>query len=79
MQGALVYAAAIPYNQYSVPPEATTGSDGTVNVTMSQRSGFPAARHQRLLVVFARARKPGDPLTGGISTRLLVSFRVSLR
>jgi hypothetical protein len=79
VQGALVYAAAVPYNQYSVPPEGTTGSDGTVNLAMSQRSGFPAARHQRLLVVFARARKPGDPLTGGISTRLLVSFRVSLR
>jgi hypothetical protein len=29
--------------------------------------------------VFARARKPGDPITGGISTRMLVSFRVSLR
>lgn len=79
VQGALVFAAAVPYNQYSVPPEGTTGSDGTVNLAMTQRSGFPAARHQRLLVVFARARKPGDPLTGGISTRLLVSFRVSLR
>jgi hypothetical protein len=79
VQGALVYATAVPYNQYSVAPEATTGADGTVNLTMSQRSGFPAARRQRLLVVFARARKPGDPLTGGISTRLLVSFPVSLR
>jgi hypothetical protein len=79
VQGALVYAAAVPYNQYSVPPEGTTGADGTVNLTMSQRSGFPAARHQRLLVVFVRARKQGDPITGGISTRLLVSFRVSLR
>jgi hypothetical protein len=79
VQGALVSATAVPYNQYSAPPEGTTGSDGTVNLTMSQRSGFPAARHQRLLVVFVRARKQGDPITGGISTRLLISFRVSLR
>jgi hypothetical protein len=79
VQGALLYAAGVPFNQYSVPPEGTTGADGTVTVTMTQKSGFPAARHQRLFVVFLRARKPGDPLTGGISTRLLVSFPVSLR
>ena len=78
VQGALVYATAVPYNQYTVPPEGTTGADGTVNLTMTQRSGFPATRNQQLLVVFARARKPSDPLTGGISTRLLVSFPVSL-
>jgi hypothetical protein len=74
-----VYATTVPYNQYSVPPEGKTGADGTVTLTMAQRSGFPAARHQELLVVFVRARKPGEPITGGISTRLLVSFPVSLR
>jgi hypothetical protein len=78
VQGALVYATAVPYNQYSVPPEGTTGADGTVNLTMTQLAGFPAARHQQLLVVFVRARKPTDPITAGISTRLLVSFPVSL-
>lgn len=79
VQGAMLYAAGVPFNQYSVPPEATTGADGTATLTMNQLSGFPAARHQQLFVVFLRATKPGDPLTGGISTRLLVSFRVSLR
>jgi len=78
VQGALVYATGVPYNQYTVPPQATTGSDGMATLTMNQLSGFPAARHQELLVMFIRATKPGDPLTGGISTRLLVSFRVSL-
>jgi hypothetical protein len=29
--------------------------------------------------MFLRARKPNGPVTGGISTRLLVSFPVSLR
>ena len=78
VQGALVYATAVPYNQYSVPAEGRTGADGTVNLTMTQLSGFPAARHQRLLVVFARARKAGEPLLSGISSRRLVSFPVSL-
>jgi hypothetical protein len=79
VQGALLYATPVPFNQYSVPPEGTTGADGTVNLTMTQLSGFPAARQQQLLVVFARARNPAEPLTGGVSTRLLVSFPVSLK
>ena len=79
VQGALLYATGVPYNQYTVPPEATTGADGTATLTMNQLSGFPAARRQEFFVMFLRARKPGDPITGGISTRLLVSFRVALR
>jgi len=79
VQGAAVYGAAVPFNQYSVPPEATTGADGFATLTMSQQSGFPAARHQELLVVYLRARKPGDSIFGGITGDRLVSFRVSLR
>ena len=78
VQGALLYATGVPYNQYSIPPEGTTGTDGSATLTMSRLSGFPAARTQELFVVFLRARKPSDPITGGISTRLLVSFPVSL-
>jgi hypothetical protein len=79
VQGALVYAAAVPFNQFTVPAEQPTGADGWAQLTMTQLSGYPAARRQQLLVVFGRARKPGEPPTGGISTRRLVSFPVDLR
>lgn len=79
VQGALVYATAVPYNQYAVPPEQMTGADGWAQVTTSQGRAFPAAERQQLLVVFVRARKPGENVLGGISTRRLVSFAVDLR
>jgi hypothetical protein len=79
VQGALLYGTAVPYNQYSIAPEGTTGADGAATLTMNQLRGFPAARQQQLLVVFLRARKASDPLLGGISTRILVSFPVSLK
>ena len=56
-----LYATAVPYNQYSIAPEGVTGADGAAILTMNQLRGFPAARQQELLVVFARARKPGEP------------------
>jgi hypothetical protein len=79
VQGALVYATAVPFNQFTVPQEVATGADGTASLSMTQLSGFPAARQQQLLVVFGRARKPGTSPLGGITARRLVSFPVDLR
>jgi hypothetical protein len=78
VQGAMVFLTAVPYNQFSVPAEAPTGSDGWVELRMNQLRGFPAATRQQLLVMFVRAREPGGNLLGGVSTRRLVSFPVNL-
>ncbi len=76
VQGALVYATPTPYGQFSTPREQATDASGWATVQLSALSGFPVSSKQQLLVVFVRARKAGDNLLGGISSRRLISFNV---
>lgn len=74
VQGASVFATAVPYNQFAVG-QGTTGATGTVVLTEARRSGFPASRQQRLLAVFVRTWKQGEPVTGGVASSRVVAFR----
>jgi hypothetical protein len=68
VQGALVKVIGIPFGQLSTPPEHATGATGYASFAL-----YPTRRyHGRGIVFFVRARKPGERLIGGVSTRRLV-------
>jgi hypothetical protein len=77
VRGALVYATPTPYQQF-IGPEATSDVNGVATITLNRQRFFPATPQQQNLIVFVRARKAGEDLLGGISSRRLVSFRVRL-
>jgi hypothetical protein len=77
IQGASVYVTAVPYNQFDIPAEKLTGSDGTATLSFSRLSGFPASSKQGQLTLFIRATKPGEDPLAGVSTRRLVAVSFS--
>ena len=77
VQGAELFATAVPYQQFSSRRQST-GADGWATLQMGRLRGFPAnPGKQQLLVMMVRATKGGTVL-GGVSTRRLVSFPVNL-
>jgi hypothetical protein len=78
VQGALIYAAAVPFNQFTVAPETQSDANGSATLNEPQLSGYPASPRQQLLAVFIRARKTGEPQGQGVATSRLVSFKVNL-
>lgn len=75
VQGALVYAIGLPYSWARNSPETTTDGSGWATVTFTPTANLPL-RRGTALVVFVRARKPGDSLLGGVSSRRLVQATV---
>jgi hypothetical protein len=65
--GALVFVVGVPFGTSTTPPETASGPDGWV--TLQMRATRRAGRGG--IVYFVRARKPGEPLLGGVSTRRL--------
>lgn len=70
VQGALVFALGLPYGWTYNAPEQATDANGWVTLTIRPTRNMPLRRGD--LVMFIRARKPGDNLLAGVSTRRLV-------
>jgi hypothetical protein len=70
VQGALVYAIGLPYGWAYNAAEQQTDSTGWATLTIQPTRNMPLRRGA--LVMFVRARKPGDNLLAGVSTRRLV-------
>jgi len=75
VQGALVYAQGLPYSWARSGPEVATDDRGWATLTFRPTRSLPL-RRGTALVVFVRARKPGENLLAGVSTRRLVQARV---
>jgi hypothetical protein len=73
IQGALVYVVGLPYGWTRNAPEQPTGGDGWATITIVPTTAMPRVAS---LVMFVRARKPGDNLLAGVSTRRLVQLRI---
>jgi hypothetical protein len=76
IRGALVFVIPLPYGWTTQPAEVVTGVDGWATVRMRATRRLPP---RGAIVMFVRARKPGDSVLAGVSTRRLVQMLVALR
>jgi hypothetical protein len=75
VRGALVFLRSTPIVT-SPTPESATGLDGTVTLRMLPRAAFPL-RNGYAVQFFVRARKAGENVLAGVSTRRLVQVRTA--
>ena len=76
VSGALVFASAIPFGRIIQPSEVRSGTDGWATMTIQPTQLLPL-KNGFLLTMFVRARKQGDNLLAGVSSRRLVSVRTA--
>jgi hypothetical protein len=74
VRGAVVYAIGVPYGWVRPAPEVVTGSNGWATIRFFPTRLMPL--HRAALVFFVRARKPGERLLSGVSTRRLVQVGI---
>jgi len=76
VSGALVYVTAVPFGRITQPAEVQTNQEGIATIPIQPTARLPLQKGY-LLTMFVRARKAGDNVLSGISSRRLVSLRIS--
>jgi hypothetical protein len=74
IRGALVFLRSTPLVTTS-PGELQTGTNGSVTIPVRPRASFPI--NGKFVQFFVRARKAGDNVLAGVSTRRLVQVRTA--
>jgi hypothetical protein len=74
VQGALVLVLGIPFGNVTTPPEQATGPDGYVTFVVRPTRQLRLGRGSQPF--FVRARKAGEPILAGVSTRRLVNLAI---
>lgn len=75
VSGALVLAQGIPFGRVTSAPETTTNSSGVATITVRPTARLALIRGTAVQF-FLRARKPGDDVLAGVSSRRLVQIKV---
>jgi hypothetical protein len=76
VRDALVFVLGVPYNRIGQAGEQTTNMEGWAQFELRPTARLPL-RNGYSIVMFVRARKQGDTLLAGVSTRRLVQVRVA--
>ena len=75
VQGALVYASAVPFGRVTTAPETATDSNGIATISVRATARLALIRGNAVQF-FLRARKPGDNVLAGVSSRRLVQVLI---
>jgi hypothetical protein len=76
VRDALVYVLGVPFSRIAQAPEQRTDMEGWAQLELTPTARLPL-RSGYSIVMFLRARKQGDDLLAGVSTRRLVQVRVA--
>ncbi len=75
VQGALVLAQGIPFGRVTAAGEVATDSNGVATISFRATTRLPLIRGNAVQF-FLRARKSGDNILAGVSTRRLVQVPI---
>lgn len=76
VQGALVLAEGIPFGRVNTSAETSTDARGIATITFRPTIRLPLRRNTAVQF-FLRARKAGENVLAGVSTRRLVQIRIA--